>query len=91
MKPIGRVQKGVRRAFLVYPDRAFTTRELLAWSHPRGVARPLRERRNYCRAIRRAADQVAIRVGRHWPDGLIWRLRECNMDATLRIITNDYK
>jgi hypothetical protein len=80
MKPIGRVQRGVQRAFLVFPKRAFTTRELLAWTHPRGMATSLRERRNYCRAIRRAADRVAMRVGRRWPDGLIWRLVQHGRD-----------
>jgi hypothetical protein len=73
MKRIGRVQRGVQRAFLVFPGRSFTTRELLAWTHPRGIGRSLRDRRNYCRAIRRVADQVATRVGRRWPDGLVWR------------------
>jgi hypothetical protein len=33
-----------------------------------------RERHNYARAIRRAAEQIAVRVGRVWPDGVVWRL-----------------
>ena len=36
----GHVQKGVRRAFLLEPTREWTTRELLAWTHPRGAGRP---------------------------------------------------
>jgi len=82
MKRIGRVQRGVRRAFLVRPRHSLSTRELLAWSHPRLARAPLRERRNACRAVRRAAEQLAIRVGRRWPDGLLWRARECDMAAT---------
>src|SRR5262245_53365014 len=64
----GQVQRGIKRAFLTQPRHAFTTRELLAWTHPRAVRETLAVRRNRCRAIRRAADQVAIRVGRRWPD-----------------------
>src|SRR5262245_45307724 len=76
MKRIGRVQRGVRRAFLVRPRHSLSTRELLAWSHPRLARAPLRERRNACRAVGRAAEQLAIRVGRRWPDGLLWRARD---------------
>src|SRR5262245_54284987 len=82
MKRIGRVQRGVRRAFLVRPRHSLSTRELLAWSHPRLARAPLRERRNACRAVRRAAEKLAIRVGRRWPDGLLWRARGRDMAAT---------
>src|SRR2546430_15608280 len=58
MKPgTGHVQKAIRRAFRARPGCALTTRELLAWSHPRGAGRPLRDRRNHCRAIRGAASR----------------------------------
>jgi hypothetical protein len=81
-----RVQRGIRRAFVAYPDHEFTTRELLEWTHPRarGWRRPrkgnplparARDRDNHCRAIRRACDQLAVRVGRRWPDGVVWRLK----------------
>jgi hypothetical protein len=74
MKPgVGRVQKAIRRAFRARPGHSFTTRELLAWSHPRGARRPLHDRRNCCRAIRHAADQPCVRVGRLWPDGVLWK------------------
>jgi hypothetical protein len=76
MKPgVGHVQKAIRRAFRALPGHSFTTRELLAWTHPRSAQRSLRQRRNYCRAIRHAADRMAISVGRRWPDGLIWRAK----------------
>jgi hypothetical protein len=74
-KRSGRVQKGVRRAFLIEPCREWTTRDLLSWTHPRGVGRPLRDRRNYCRAVRRVADELGERVGRRWPEGVTWRAR----------------
>jgi hypothetical protein len=79
MKPIkrsGRVQKAIRRAFRARPGQSLSSRELLTWTHPRGAARSLRERRNYCRAIRRVADMLADRVGRRWPDGVLWKLRD---------------
>ena len=75
--PIGRVQRGIRRAAIVDPDREWTTRQLMGWTHTMPLyrgGRSYRERHNYCRAIRRAADRLAIRVGRRWPDGIIWRL-----------------
>src|SRR5262245_62082921 len=72
MKRIGRVQEGIRRAFLMRSRHSLSTRELLAWSHPRLARAPLRARRNACRAVRRAADKLAIRVGRRLADGLLW-------------------
>ena len=75
---IGRVQLGIRRAAIVAPDREWTTRQLMEWTHTMPLhwgGRSHRERHNYCRAIRRAALSVgATRVGRRWPDGIIWRL-----------------
>src|SRR5258705_4623237 len=59
---IGRVQRGIRRAFIVRPG-VWSTRELLEWTHARRLyqgKRSHRERHNYCRAVRRAADQLAL-------------------------------
>src|SRR5262249_54732704 len=50
----------VRRAFLVRPWHSLSTRELLAWSHPRLARARLRERRNACRAVRRVAAKLAV-------------------------------
>ena len=80
---IGRVQLGVRGAFITAPDREWSTRQLMAWTHVRVLyegRRSYRERHSYCRSIRRAADRWATRVGRRWPDGIIWRLRLPNAD-----------
>jgi hypothetical protein len=72
----GKVDRGVRRAFLVSNGRVLTTRELWTWTHPRELHHRDRHRRkDISRSIRRAAEKLAIRVGRRWPDGLVWRLR----------------
>jgi hypothetical protein len=76
MSRTGRVQLGIKRAFIVGPE--WSTRGLMEWTHTLQLYRCKRLRRdrlNYCRSIRRAADRLAIRVGRHYPDGIIWRLR----------------
>lgn len=78
MSRTGRVQLGLRRAAIVAPDREWSTRELMGWTHTMQLYRCQRSRRdrlNYCRSIRRAAERVAIRVGRRWPDGILWRLK----------------
>jgi hypothetical protein len=82
--PPGRVVRGVRRAFLASGGRELTTRDLWEWTHPRETQCRDRFRRlNICRAIRKAADKLAVRVGRVWPSksphsapgGIVWRLR----------------
>ena len=76
---IGRVQLRVRRAFLASPNRELTTRELMEWTHSRRLYQGQdshRERHNYCRAIRRAAERYAVRVGRVRPGGVVWRLAD---------------
>jgi hypothetical protein len=74
--PPGRVVRGIQRAFIASPGVELTTRDLWEWTHPRELRCEDRHRRlNICRAIRKAADKLAIRVGRVWPDGNVWRLR----------------
>jgi hypothetical protein len=73
----GRVQLGIKRAGIA-ADREWTTRQLMEFTHTMPLyrgGRSYRDRHNYCRSIRRAADRLAIRVGRRWPDGIIWRLK----------------
>jgi hypothetical protein len=75
---IGRVQLRVRRAFLANPNRELTTRELMEWTHAGRLYQGQdshRERHNYCRAIRRAAERYGERVGRVRPAGNVWRLK----------------
>ena len=87
MSRTGRVQLGIKRAFTVGPE--WSTRELMEWTHTMPLyrgGRSYRDRLNYCRSIRRAAERLAIRVGRRWPDGIIWRLRLPNADPNSQII-----
>jgi hypothetical protein len=77
-KRTGRVQFGIRYAFITDPDRAWSTRELMGWTHALALyqgRRSRRNRQNYCRSIHRAALGLGLeRVGRRWPDGALWRL-----------------
>ena len=74
----GRVVRGIQQAFLANPGRELTTRELWEWTHPREVHCCVRRRRqNISRAILKAADKVAVRVERRWPEGWVWRSLNC--------------
>jgi hypothetical protein len=78
-KHVGRVQLGLRRAAIVAPDREWSTRELMEWTHTMPLYRSgnsYRARLTASRSIRRACQKLAIRVGRRWPDGVLWRLRK---------------
>jgi hypothetical protein len=68
----------VRRALLVNGEA--TTAELLRWCY-RGPGRTRHERKNRARAVWFVAMAMADRVGRVWPGGNVWRLR--NTDKTL--------
>jgi hypothetical protein len=83
MLPPGFVVLGVRRAFRARPGKTLSSRELLAWTYPRGAGKPLRERCNHFRSIRRVASKMCVRVGRRWPHGVLWKLRDpgANMGA----------
>jgi hypothetical protein len=85
--PPGFVVRGCRRAFLAAGDRAVTAAELFAWCYARRAGRrrvrlSAREgdetflRRNAYRSIKRAASQMAVKVGRVYPDGNVWRARD---------------
>ena len=70
----GKVDKGIRRAFWANCGGDLTTKQLWEWTHPRELhCRNRHRRKDISRAIRRAADKVAARAGRRWPDGIIWR------------------
>jgi hypothetical protein len=74
----GRIQVAIRRAFIVRPGE-WTTRELFQWTHARRLFQgrtSYRDRQHYSRAVRRAAEQMCERVGRRWPDGIVWRMPE---------------
>jgi hypothetical protein len=74
MKVGGRIQRGVRRALLVHGEA--TTAELLRWCY-REPGRTRRERKNRARGVWFVATKMAVKVGRAWPHGNIWRARYC--------------
>jgi hypothetical protein len=50
-KRVGRIQRGVRRVFIVDPHRAWTTRALMEWTHTLPLYQGKtshRERHNHC-------------------------------------------
>ena len=62
---IGRVRRGITRAFIAGGGRDLTTSELLQWSHALELYRgaSLRQRHYYCQWIRQAALRLCERVG----------------------------
>lgn len=69
MRPrgLGRVQLGVRRAFIAQPGATLHTIALASWCYPRaGTVTPWMRK-----AIVRAARRVAVRLGRD-RQGVIW-------------------
>jgi hypothetical protein len=80
-KRIGRVQLGIRRAFIVAPDRLWSTSQLMEWTHALALYRGRsshRERHYYCKDVRRAAERLCDRVGRSATGSgraVLWRLK----------------
>jgi hypothetical protein len=75
----GVLQKRIRRALWANTDRALLTSQLAAWCYPRWRGSVSQNQR---RAIVRAAEGVARRVGRLWrgrcsktPGGVLWRAK----------------
>lgn len=66
----GRVQRRIWRAFMAQPHGELTTAELARWVYPRIEGEPQRKHRW---AIVRAAQQVAMRVRRDRPGGVVFR------------------
>ena len=78
-KHVGRVTRRIMRGFVASGGADLTTRQLMQWTHVRALyegRNSPRERHYYARDIRRACQKLAIRVGRRWPDGILWRLRK---------------
>jgi hypothetical protein len=66
----GRVQRQVWRAFVSAPGQ-WTTVELAAWAYPR-----LRQFQEWhLKAVRRAAERLAVRVGRKARGVIVWVLK----------------
>ena len=81
MRPrIGKIARGIKRAFLAAGGHDRTTLDLLDWTHPRPIFRGAshRERHYLCWDVRRAADRLCIRVGRSDKGSgrpVLWRLK----------------
>jgi hypothetical protein len=78
---VGRIQRGIRRAFIVAPDRAWSTTALMEWAFSLQLHQGRtsdRNRENYSRSMRRAADRLCVRVGRSEKGSgrpVLWRLK----------------
>jgi hypothetical protein len=79
---VGHVMRGIRRAFIVEPSRAWSTSELAEWTHSRSIRHgktSQREWHNHRRAIRRVCERLCVRVGRAASGSgraILWRQRQ---------------
>jgi len=69
MPGLGKIQRRIQRAFVANPGARLTTADLVRWSYPRWNG-PVHSKSQM--PVRRAAEAVAVRVGRTWPGGYIW-------------------
>jgi hypothetical protein len=69
MPGLGKIQRRIKRAFTASPGARLTTMDLARWSYPRQKAAVLMDNRL---SIRRAAEAVAVKIGRTYPGGTIW-------------------
>jgi hypothetical protein len=72
----GRCLRGVRRCLWI--SGTATTTQILEWAYPRGDGGDRRTRHNQRRAVRHAAERLAVAIGRS-PSGkgrpMMWRLK----------------
>jgi hypothetical protein len=79
---LGHVKLGIRRALDLDPNVRMTTTELVEWTHALALHQKKnlpRQRDHYCRAVRRAAERLCVRVGRSERGRgrpILWRLAE---------------
>ena len=69
MPGLGKIQRRIQRAFIANPGARLTTGDIIRWCYPRRRG-PIRWQ-HYLSA-RRAAEAVAVIVGRTYPGGFIW-------------------
>jgi hypothetical protein len=70
---MGRCQRAVCYALTAL--RVACTKEIVSWCYP-SPAQSRKQRKNRSRGVVLAARQMAIKVGREWPGGNVWRLRD---------------
>jgi hypothetical protein len=65
---LGTIQRRIWRAFTAEPSAELSTADLVRVAFPR-----LRGfRKSHWSSVRRAAEKVAVRVGRRRPGGIVW-------------------
>jgi hypothetical protein len=69
MPGLGKIQRRIKRAFVANKGATLTTGDLIRWSYPRWTG-PIGFK-HYVGA-RRAAEAVAVKIGRTYPGGFIW-------------------
>jgi len=79
---LGRVQRGIHRAFVVSDGKPLSTSEIMLYTHARkllGGQNCERWRHHWRRAIRGAAEVLCVRAGRSKTGTgrpVLWRLRD---------------
>jgi len=69
MPGLGKIQRRIKQAFTANPGARLTTMDLARWSYPRLKDDPVHKNQF---ATRRAAEAVAVKIGRVYPGGFIW-------------------
>ena len=73
MPGLGKIKRRIFRAFIANPGARLTTGDIIRWCYPRRRG-PIRWQ-HYLSA-RRAAEAVAVKIGRTYPGGIIWELKK---------------
>jgi hypothetical protein len=69
----GRCQRGPR--YCLWALGEATTQQILEYAYD-WPATTRRQRQIRAQDVRRAAKRLAVKVGRRWPGGNVWRLKE---------------
>jgi hypothetical protein len=69
---LGKIQRRIKRAFIAKPGARLTTMDLIVWSFPRRTE-PIGFKHRV--GVWRAAEAVAVKIGRTYPGGFIWELK----------------
>jgi hypothetical protein len=72
----GHVQRGVEYALIAHNGGPITTSIAVEWAYAlrRYQGKPIKSQ--HLVYVRRALDRAAVRVGRVWPGGVVWRAKE---------------
>lgn len=76
MPGLGKIQRRIQRAFVANPGARLTTGDLVRWSYPRWTE-PVHSKSQM--PVRRAAEAVAVKIGRTYPGGFIWELKPSHL------------